>query len=105
MAPDAAITKIAKDERYTPGKIKLVCAAYNTGKQTAQREDNKNILDKFAEFPLADADAVINRIYGKSEKKAEDVHADYAKAPSNWYKEKERERQKEVKVKKEVKNS
>lgn len=92
MAPDSAITKIAKDERYTPGKIKLVCAAYNTGKQTAQREDNKNILDKFAEFPLADADAVISRIYGKAEKKAEDVHADYAKAPSNWYKEKEREK-------------
>lgn len=92
MAPDAAITKVAQDEKYTPGKIKLVCAAYNTGRQTAQREDNKSILDKFAEFPLADANTVIANIYGKSEKKAAEVDPAYSRAPQNWYAEREREK-------------
>lgn len=94
-APDTAITKIAKEERYTPGKIKLVCAAYNTGRQTAQREENKNILDKFAEFPLACADTVISNIYGKSEKRAADageVDVAYARAPGDWYADREREK-------------
>lgn len=94
MAPDDAITKVAKEEKYTPGKIKLVCAAYNTGKQTAQREENKSILDKFAEFPLASADAVIANIYGKSEKNASasDVDVAYTRAPGNWYADREREK-------------
>ena len=94
MAPDDAITKVARDEKYTPGKIKLVCAACNTGKQTAQREDNKSILDKFAEFPLASADVVIANIYGKSEKNASisEVDAAYSRAPGNWYAEREREK-------------
>lgn len=94
-APDTAITKIAKEEQYTPGKIKLVCAAYNTGRQTAQREENKNILDKFAEFPLACADTVISNIYGKSEKRAADygeVDVAYARAPGDWYADREREK-------------
>ena len=94
-APDTAITKIAKEERYTPGKIKLVCAAYNTGRQTAQREENKNILDKFAEFPLACADTVISNIYGKAEKNAADageVDVAYARAPGDWYADREREK-------------
>ena len=94
-APDAAITKIAKEEQYTPGKIKLVCAAYNTGRQTAQREENKNILDKFAEFPLACADTVISNIYGKAEKNAADageVDVAYARAPGDWYADREREK-------------
>jgi len=94
LAPDDAITKVAKDEKYTPGKIKLVCAAYNTGKQTAQREDNKSILDKFAEFPLASADNVIANIYGKSEKSASvsEIDAAYNRAPGNWYADREREK-------------
>lgn len=93
MAPDAAITKVAQDEKYTPGKIKLVCAAYNTGRQTAQREDHKNILDKFAEFSLADADTVIANIYGRSEKKAaDDIDSAYSRAPQNWYADREREK-------------
>lgn len=94
-APDTAITKIAKEEQYTPGKIKLVCAAYNTGRQTAQREENKNILDKFAEFPLACADTVISNIYGKAEKNAADageVDVAYARAPGDWYVDREREK-------------
>jgi len=95
MTPSEAIEKVARDDKMTPGTIKVVCAAYNTGRQTAQREAHTNILDKLASFPLADADAVIKSVYhgpSEAEKKAAvAVHADYA-APPSWLRQPGREK-------------
>lgn len=83
--PDEAVEKVARDKSFGPGKIKLVCAAYNTGCQTAQFEANKNILDKLAEFPLADAENVTRKIYGSHEKTSatHDVDPSY-QLPPPW---------------------
>ena len=95
MTPSEAIEKVARDDKMTPGTIKVVCAAYNTGRQTAQREAHTNILDKLASFPLADSDAVIKAIYHgptEAEKRAAvAVHADYA-APPSWLRQPNREK-------------
>lgn len=82
-SPDEAVEKVARDMGFGPGKIKLVCAAYNTGCQTAQFEANKNILDKLASFPLADAENVTAAIYGNHEKTSEvhDIDPSYALPP------------------------
>ena len=64
LPPTEAVIKVAKEEKLSPGEIRLVCSAYNNGKQIAQFESNKNALDKLADFVLADADKVISTIYG-----------------------------------------
>lgn len=69
--PDAAIEKVARADSLQPGQIRLLGHAYNTGRQTRQWQDGGGILQKLAEFPLADPEAVIAKIYG-SEKTAAD---------------------------------
>ena len=64
LPPTEAVIKVAKEEKLSPGEIRLVCSAYNNGKQIAQFESNKNALDKLADFVLADADKVVSTIYG-----------------------------------------
>lgn len=69
--PTEAVTKVAQDARLSPHFTRLVCQAYNTGSTTRQREDHEDVLGKMAEFPLADADTVIDRLYpGGGEKQA-----------------------------------
>lgn len=87
LSPTEAITKIARDSSFGPGKIKLVCAAYNTGRQTAQREANTSILDKLAEFPLADSAEVIDSVYHgatDAEKKAATMVDPAYSQPPTW---------------------
>lgn len=87
MTPDAAIEKVARANSYGPGTIRTLCYAYNTGRQSAQRLGNENVLDKLASFKLADAEAVIQSIYhgpSVAEKEAaERVHLDYY-LPPTW---------------------
>lgn len=83
MSPDAAITKVARDGQLGPGKVRLIANAYNTGRQTAQRENEANILDKLASFPLADPANVLNALYGQAEPEAK-VSSDYASPPDLW---------------------
>jgi hypothetical protein len=80
LTPDAALTKVAREKNLTPGRIKLVGHAYNTGRQTRQREDNTSILAKLAAFPLCDPAAVAAAVYGP-EKKAEAIDPDYNRSP------------------------
>lgn len=80
--PDDALFKVASARRYGPGKIRLLGCAYNTGRQTAQREAGGSALDKLASFPLADPDRVIARLYGPV-KAAQDRHGDY-RSPPDW---------------------
>jgi hypothetical protein len=85
-SPDEAIEKVARDEGYGPGKIKLLAHAYNNGRQLNQWHGTGNILDKLASFTLADPQRIINSIYHgptEAEKKAHDaVDPDYAFPPS-----------------------
>lgn len=90
MSPDDAIEKVAREEGYGAGRIRLISHAYNNGRQLSQWHNrDANVLDKLANFPLADAEAVISRIYSgptPAEKAAADrVDPDYA-LPPTWLK-------------------
>lgn len=61
--PDAAVEKVARENKFGPGEIRLLAYAHNTGRQVGQFQKSANILDKLAEFPLADPDKVIAAIY------------------------------------------
>jgi hypothetical protein len=84
LAPDAAIEKIARQERLTPGQIATVAHAYNTGQQLNQWQEGKNVLDKLAAFPLADPAAVTGAVYGTTPpaEKAAGVDLDYFLPPA-----------------------
>lgn len=81
-SPTAAVEKVARAEGFGPGKISLVCNAYNTGRQLSQWKNSSGVLDKLAEFPMADSAAVVSAIYGQ-QKAAECIDADYARPP-DW---------------------
>lgn len=82
VSPDAAIEKVAREAGWGPEMVRLASYAYNTGRQTAQREASATALDKFATFPLADADKIISSIWPSEVKAAEDAVTDeYAVAP------------------------
>lgn len=86
MSPDKAIEKIARELSYTPGRIRFLCHGYNQGTQLSQWHEKKNVLDKLASFQLADADKVIQAVYGgpsETEKAASAViHDDYLTPPT-----------------------
>jgi hypothetical protein len=64
-SPNQALAKVAAEKQLNPGEIRLLCAAYNNGRQLAQRQHQSTILDKLASFTLADADQVIRSVYRK----------------------------------------
>jgi hypothetical protein len=73
MSPTDAIEKLSRDNNFGPDKIRFLSYAYNTGRQTAQRESADNALDKFAEFPIADPEKVISNIWPDKVKTAADL--------------------------------
>jgi hypothetical protein len=70
MSPTAALTKAANDHGLGPDMIRLAGRGFNTGYGNSQREAKKNVLSKFASFPLADSEEVISELYPTPEKKA-----------------------------------
>ena len=87
LSPDAAIEKVAREAKFGPGEIEMLCYAHNTGRQLAQFNKAASVLDKLAEFPLADPAKVIAAVY-PAEKAAADRpapaarHLDYMLPPS-----------------------
>src|SRR5262245_40118847 len=79
MSPDDAIAKVAVDSGYGPGTIRLLANAYNTGRQSGQRQSEGLTLSKLARFDLADADAITTKVYGT---KKEARHSDYDMPPA-----------------------
>ena len=73
MSPNDAIEKVARDGKWGADMIKFASYAYNTVRQTAQREANTNILDKFASFPLADPDQIIASVWPEEVKSAVEI--------------------------------
>ena len=65
-------------------------AAYNTGRTTRHREAHSSLLDKAADFPIADAPAILERLYPSKVKSAaaiereSGVNVGYSLSPS-WY--------------------
>lgn len=88
LAPDAAVEKVATLYKLGAHKVRLLCHAYNTGRQTAQREAADTALGKFASFPLADAERVVAALYPpRSHAKAasaalDPVSPQYARPPA-----------------------
>lgn len=89
LSPDAAVEKIARREKLGAHKVRFLAHAYNTGRQTAQRESADTSLGKFADFPLVDPERVISAIFPATKeaaiKTAGDlgVSRDYA-LPPQW---------------------
>lgn len=73
MAPDAAIEKVARAGKWNREWIKLAAHAYNTGRQTAQRETSDSLIDKFASFALVNPAKIIEKIWPSKVKSAADV--------------------------------
>lgn len=65
--PSAAVEKVAADRGLLPGQVRLVCSAFNTGRQVAQMRANETALEKFATFDLADPDTVLRGLYPRVE--------------------------------------
>jgi hypothetical protein len=74
MSPDDALTKVARDNKWTQGYVRAGVNAFNNGRQVAQWQANKNVLDKLAEFPLADYDVICSNIWGGTQKQATDCY-------------------------------
>jgi len=89
MSPNAAVEKIARREKLGSHKIRFLAHAYNTGRQTAQREGADTALAKFADFPIVDPEHVIGQIFPETKeavlKQASDlgVSLDY-RQPPQW---------------------
>lgn len=83
MSPNDAITKVARDDKFGPGEIRLIGHAYNTGQQLSQwRSGSSNILDKMASFPLCDPDAVIAAVYQTKTASDFQISSEYNKPPN-----------------------
>lgn len=70
LSPNEALQKVAQTFHYSPGFLKAACNAFNTGRQLAQWNANDSVLDKLASFPLADYEAIHNKMWGAEQEKA-----------------------------------
>lgn len=68
MSPNDAIVKSAAESNIPAGHINLMVHAYNTGRTTKQREQGEGTLEKAADFPLADAQTVLDALFPKTVK-------------------------------------
>jgi hypothetical protein len=86
--PTDAVIKVAEDCDLNKHFIRLVCTGYNTGATTYQREKGAGVLDKLADFPIANTEKAIDALYpskilSPSVKKASTAVSDeYSKAPT-----------------------
>jgi hypothetical protein len=89
MTPNDALVKVSEELSLLPGQARAAVNAFNNGRQLAQWKANSPVLDKLAEFPLADFDVVKEKVWGGSTKSANDhytrpattIHSDYSKDP------------------------
>lgn len=90
MSPDDAVVKVAKEFNLPRGHVSLVANAYNTGQTAAMRQSGKSALEKAADFPMVDVNAVLSQLYPDEVKSAAEVeretqvHADWHLSPAGW---------------------
>lgn len=73
MAPNNAVAKTASEAGLSPSEIQLVVHAYNTGRTTRQRTVNDSLLEKAADFDMADTSVVLEELYPTKVKSAADI--------------------------------
>ena len=84
LSPDAALEKVARDYKWSPGALRSAVSAFNNGRQVAQWRANDTAMDKLADFQLADYADIYDKIWGSSvEKAAADISPEY-KQPPSW---------------------
>lgn len=71
--PNDAIVKVASEGGIPAGHVNLMVTAFNTGRTETQRKIGQDIFEKSAEFDLADAEDILNRMYPKEVKSAAEV--------------------------------
>ena len=89
MSPNDALVKVSQELSFLPGQARAAVNAFNNGRQLAQWKANTPVLDKLAEFPLADFDVIKEQVWGGSTKSANDyytspstsVHEEYSQGP------------------------
>ena len=89
MSPNDALVKVSQELSFLPGQARAAVNAFNNGRQLAQWKANTPVLDKLAEFPLADFEVIKEQVWGGSTKNANDyytspstsIHADYSQEP------------------------
>jgi len=82
LSPTDAVTKVAGDRRYDDGRVRVLCHAVNAGNQLTRWEEGKTAVEKLSDFPVADPDAVIGRLYGPPVEKAAAVSREYEAGPA-----------------------
>ena len=82
--PNDAIAKVASAQQIPHGHIPLMVHAYNTGRSLNQIRHGGSLLEKAADFPLAETPVVMERLYPTNVptpaelKQASDVSDDYS---------------------------
>lgn len=61
--PNDAIVKVAGDAGLPPGHVDLLVRGYNIARTTWQRESGADVMEKAADFPLADPEKVRKRLF------------------------------------------
>lgn len=68
--PNDALLETVKQADFTADQIRLIAQSYNTARTNLQRKSSSDLFDKAAEFPLADAQYVIDILYPSKVKSA-----------------------------------
>lgn len=89
-SPNDAIVKVASDAGIPAGHVNLMVTAFNTGRTETQRKIGQDIFEKAAEFDIADAEEILNRMYPKEIKSASEIREATAvseeySAPPTWH--------------------
>jgi hypothetical protein len=93
--PNDAIYKIASEQKLPAGHVRLMVNAVNTGRTNSHRATADDPLEKAAEFPLAEADTILSRLYPDNVKTAAAIFLEkvvdpqYNRSPS-WLKDHKR---------------
>lgn len=69
-APTDAMVKVATELQLPAGHVPLMVNAYNIGRSEAQRKGSADLFEKVSEFELADAAAVLERMFPTTVKSA-----------------------------------
>lgn len=85
--PTEAAIKAASQRKLTRNFVDLVCNGYNIGATNNQRESHTSVLQKYADFPLAESEKVAAALWPAeaktraAEKAASSVSSDYSRPP------------------------
>ncbi len=102
LDPSSAIAKAAAEDSIPVGHINLMVHAYNTGRTSRQRSEGADTLEKAADFPLADASVVLEKLYpaqvktAAAQSRSTVVSTQYALPPTGILSRREQSRVKEA---------